>query len=66
LRATGDPELLAVPGDYLGGYGGIAYEWDVTPQLTIGPEINVLLLEGEGSIGFEILPQLGFGILFNF
>jgi len=66
LRATGDPAILSRPGDYLGAYLGIGYEWDLSPHVTVGPELNVLFLEGEGSLGFEVLPQLGFGIFWNF
>ena len=66
FRATGDPRILDLPGDYLGAYGGLGYEWDISPRWTVGPWVNLSLVDGEGSIGTEVLPQVGIGCIFNF
>lgn len=66
LRATGDPNLISAPGDYFGGYAGAGYEWELNDQLSIGPEFDCILVNGEGSLGTEFLPRAAFNVRFKF
>ncbi|MGQ0612553.1 MAG: hypothetical protein ACT4PV_02220 [Planctomycetaceae bacterium] len=66
FRATGDPGILDTPGDYLGLYGGVGYEWDLTQRMTVGPEFKVLIVDGEGSLGIEVVPQFGLNWIVKF
>ncbi len=66
FRATGDPAILDAPGDYLGLYGGVGYEWDLSPRMTAGPEFKVLVVGGEGSLGVEVVPQFGLNWIVKF
>jgi len=66
LRATGNPNIFNVPGDYLGVFAAAGYEWDLTERLILSPEISVNAIDGEGGIGFEVLPQAMVSLLFRF
>jgi hypothetical protein len=66
MRANGDPQVIDEPGDYLGAYGGVAYEWQVGRRVWVGPEVTLSVVDGEGSRGSEVLPQIGFGVFFDF
>lgn len=66
FRATGTPDLIDRPGDYLGLHVGVGYEWELSPRITVGPEARVLIVIGEGSLGREIVPQFGIHFIFNF
>jgi len=66
LRATSSSSLLDEAGDYFGGYAGVGYEWDLSPRWTIAPQVNALLLGGEGSIGFTVAPQALLQVIFRF
>jgi hypothetical protein len=66
FRATGDPALLDKPGDYLGVFGAVAYEWQLAKRLWASPEVTLNLVDGEGSTGTEFLPQVGFHVYFDF
>jgi hypothetical protein len=66
FRATGNPEFISLPGDYLGGYFGAGYEWDLSPHITIGPEARVVVASREGTLDVEAFPQLGIHFTFNF
>ncbi|MHC4549574.1 MAG: hypothetical protein ACYTEZ_12445 [Planctomycetota bacterium] len=66
FRATGDPNILELPGDYFGAFGGVGYEWYLSPRLLVGPEVVVNVVNGEGSTDWELLPQLALNLLFDF
>jgi hypothetical protein len=66
FRATGDPAILDKPGDYLGAYGSVAYEWLLDGKWSLGPEITLNMMNGEGNLGWEFLPQAAFNLYFNF
>lgn len=57
LRLVGDSDFIDEPGDYLGAYMGVGYQWDLTSRISCGPEFDIYLLGGEGSLGFEFLPR---------
>ncbi len=66
LRANGDPNILDQRGDYFGAFGSVGYDWDLSPRWTFSPEVQLTLVDGEGSIGTEVLPQLFFNLLYHF
>ena len=66
FRAVGDPNIVDEPGDYFGAYGAVGYEWRLGRRFWIGPEITVNGVNGEGPIDWEVLPQIGFNLLFDF
>jgi hypothetical protein len=66
FRANGDPEMIDDPGDYFGAYGGVGYEWRLGERWWIGPEATLNVTDGEGGLGSEILPQVGFNVFFDF
>jgi hypothetical protein len=66
FRANGNPDLIDIPGDYLGVYGGFGYEWDLSRHWTFSPDFSVNLVNGEGSTDSEVLPQLNLNFLFRF
>ena len=66
FRATGNPDLIDEPGDYLGVYFGGGYEFDVSPRVTISPDVSLNLVNGEGSIGAEFFPTFALNVLFRF
>jgi len=66
LRANGDPNLFSEPGDYLGAYGGVGYEWRLGSRFWLGPEVTLNLVDGEGTKGTEFLPQAAVTLTFDF
>ena len=67
FRATGDPNIVDIPGDYLGVYGSVGYEWVLSGgRWTIGPEFTVNVVNGEAQLPTEVLPQFTFNAFFNF
>ena len=47
FRANGRPEVIAHPGDYLGGYAGVGWEYEVSDRITTGPDIRIIIADGE-------------------
>jgi hypothetical protein len=66
FRANGDPRILDQRGDYLGVYGGVGYEWDLSEHWTLSPDVTANVVNGEGSTGTDFLPQLALSLLFRF
>ena len=66
FRANGAPRIIDVPADYFGMYGAVGYEWRLGERVWVGPEIAINIVNGEGSIGSEFLPQVAFNLLFDF
>jgi hypothetical protein len=58
FRATGEPNLVEQPGDYFGVYTGVGFETDITPSLSIGPEVSLVVAAGPGPIKDGIVPQV--------
>ena len=65
-RATGTPGIVDKPGDYFGAYASFGFETELSERWTMGPEFSVALLEGEGSIGWEVVPTFFWHLWFNF
>ena len=68
---TGKANLLFITvdtlrADYLGVYGSVGYEWDPAPSISMGPEVRLVVADGEGSLGTEVLTQIAFHFLFHF
>jgi len=66
FRAAGDVNLVDVPADYLGVYGGVAYEWRIGRRLWASPELTLNFVDGEGSVDGEFVPQASFHVYFDF
>jgi len=66
LRLVGDSPTIREAGDYFGGYVGTGYEWDLTPRISCGPELDLYALGGEGPLGFEFLPRVLFQLNVKF
>lgn len=66
LRATGEPDLLRLPGDYFGAYAGAGWEWRLRERLRAGPEIRIVAVNGEGGLDTEVFAQVAFHLLFRF
>ncbi|MDJ0523368.1 MAG: hypothetical protein QNJ90_14955 [Planctomycetota bacterium] len=62
LQANGEPNILNDPGDWFGIYGGIGFETDVTPCLTVGPELSLFLVTREEEFSVEPVPQLNWHV----
>jgi hypothetical protein len=65
-RATGVPGIVDRPGDYVGAYAGIGFETELSRNWTMGPEISVAVLRGEGDIGVEVVPTFFWHFVFDF
>lgn len=59
FQANGVPNMVEKPGDYYGGYVGVGFETDLTPNLTIGPEFTLLVTKGPDTWNDGVVPQLG-------
>ena len=59
IDAAGAPNVIQDPGTYWGVYGGIGFETDLTPTLTVGPELSVMVVADDED--FDVarpIPQL--------
>jgi len=65
LRAQSDPKFLDAPGDYGGAYLGLGYRWDMGPHLSLGPDVTLLFVEGEGSLGGGVIPQFALRLVWH-
>jgi len=65
-RATGTPGIIDFPGDYFGFFVSAGFETDLSRNWTMGPEISVAVMEGEGSLETEVVPTLFWHFIFNF
>lgn len=66
FRANGKPNVIDKPGDYFGAFGSVGYEWYLTSRLLLGPEATINIINGEGSTGWDFLPQVSLNLLFDF
>jgi hypothetical protein len=66
FRQTGVTGIIDGPGTYWGGFAGVGFETDLSPRLSVGPEVRVLVAQGEGSPGWEIVPQLRLHVVLRF
>lgn len=66
LRSTAANEFLDnTPGDYVGGYAGVGYEFDLNSRIRTGPELTVMGVARESSATFEFVPQLNWHVIWN-
>ncbi len=65
FHATGTPGLVDAAGSYFGIYGGIGFETDLNERWTAGPELRVLIVDGDAS-GVEIVPQFAWHLVRRF
>ena len=66
FRARGGVTIIDAPGDYVGAYVGLGFETELSERWTMGPEIRILLVNGTGSQGFEVVPQFAWHLIFRF
>jgi hypothetical protein len=60
FEARSNPNIVDEPGHYVGLRVGLGFERDLTPGVSMGPEVSFLLAWGEGT--FEWVPQLVWGL----
>lgn len=65
-RATGTPGIIDFPGDYFGLYVSAGFQTELSRNWSIGPEISVAVMEGEGSLETEVVPTLFWHFIWNF
>ncbi len=65
-RATGTPGIIDLPGDYFGFFVSAGFETELSRNWTVGPEISVAVMEGEGALETEVVPTLFWHFIFNF
>lgn len=65
-RATGEPGIIEKAGDYYGGYFGIGFETDLSRHWTMGPELSVAFMQGEGGRQFEVVPTFFWHLSYDF
>ncbi|MHC4549318.1 MAG: hypothetical protein ACYTEZ_11140 [Planctomycetota bacterium] len=65
-RATGAPGIVEAPGDYFGLYAGVGFETELSRRWTMGPELSLAVLEGEGSLSTEVVPTFHWHLFYNF
>lgn len=65
IQANGAPNILDRPGDYYGIYGAIGFETDLTPQISVGPELALMLVTGDDEFKVETpVPQLNWHFIY--
>lgn len=60
FEARGDPNLVELPGDYLGGYVGVGRFALLGAELAFGPEVT--LVAASGPDPRVLIPQITWGI----
>lgn len=63
-RATGNPGIIDEAGDYVGAYASIGFESDLNEHWSMGPELSVAILSGEGEV--EIVPTFFWHLIRHF
>ncbi len=63
-RATGNPGIIDEAGDYIGAYASIGFESDLNRHWSMGPELSVAILTGEGEV--EIVPTFFWNLIYHF
>ena len=60
FNAGDNPNIVQEPGDYVGVYVGAGFETDLTPNLTVGPELSLTVATqiDQFDIGNGIVPTL--------
>ncbi len=66
FRAKGEPNIVQLPGDYLGLYAGAGFELQVNEHLTMGPDLSLLVVSLERSGDVDVVPQLAWRVTFGF
>jgi hypothetical protein len=67
FRSTADMRFVEAPGDYLGAYLGVGWEWDLGSRVTTGPEAAVSLVTREGgAVDLEWVPRLSWHVVWKF
>jgi len=66
LRTTGRTEPLKNPGDYVGAYASVGYEWDLGCWLSTGPEALLAAVAQESGSEFELVPRLAWHVIVKF
>ncbi len=59
-----DPNIVQDEGSYLGVYGGIGYETDITQNITVGPELSLTVASKADEIDFShgVVPTLSWRV----
>jgi hypothetical protein len=66
FRTTAEVSTLAAsPGDYVGAYVGVGYEWDIGSNFSTGPELSASFVSRERDFEVEILPRLSWHFIWK-
>lgn len=60
FRARGEPNVIDLPGDYVGLRLGLGFETDLGRSWSFGPELALIPAYGEGE--FVLVPQVTWGV----
>jgi len=65
LRARGVPRILDGPGDYGGLWLALGDRFPLGGGWRAGPRAELLLVDGEGSLGSALLPRVGLDLVWS-
>lgn len=66
FRAEGEPNIVQLPGDYVGVYIGFGFERRLGEHLTLGPDLSLLVVTLEQSHDVDFVPQLAYRFTWSF
>ncbi|MDP6954330.1 MAG: hypothetical protein QF599_00035 [Planctomycetota bacterium] len=66
MRARGEPNIVQLPGDYEAVYAGFGFETDITPRLSVGPELSLMGALREKGSGIDFIPQFNWHLIWRF
>jgi hypothetical protein len=58
----GNLNLVRQTGTYYGGYVGFGFETQLTPRISVGPDVSVLAMQRDGDDRVYFVPQLGWNL----
>ncbi len=65
FQASGEPNIVDEPGDYYGLYGSVGFETDISPCLTLGPELALMAVTPTSEFSVEPVPQLNWHLTWH-
>ncbi|MBJ02708.1 MAG: hypothetical protein CMK00_07550 [Planctomycetes bacterium] len=66
MRARGEPNIVQLAGDYEAIYAGFGFETDLTPRLSVGPELSLMGALREKGSGIDFIPQFNWHVIWRF
>jgi hypothetical protein len=65
FRETADTDFVRGPGDFVGMSLGFGWEWDLTTNVTTGPEISASIVTREQSGVYDVIPRLSWHLIWK-